>query len=144
MLSILLLSLFCLLIAGAITRSLSSQVWIEGGAGSWTTLSGTTEEYSSGVDFATVGKEGAHVIVEVDFDSTPTDDVKVKLYGSLDGTDWDDTPMAEQTIDKGTDPNQVSFIVRDVAYFRLGFQQTGATDSHNVRAAYKDWDWNSA
>lgn len=127
-----------------ISKSWGTQTWIEGDAvPSWTTLSGTTEEYSAAVDLETSGYEGAHVIVEVDFDATPTDDVKVKIYGSLDGTDWDDVPIFEMTIDKGTDPSQLSFIVRDVAQFRLGFQQTGATDSHNIRAAYQPWRWQS-
>jgi hypothetical protein len=128
-----------------ISKRWEAQVWIEGsGTPAWTTLSGTTEEYSAAVDLETNGYEGAHVTVEVDFDASPTDHVKVKVYGSLDGTNWDDTPMYEFTIDKGTDPNQVSFPVRDVAHFRLGFQQTGSTDSHNVRAAYQPWRWQSA
>ena len=117
---------------------------MEGGASSWTTLSGTTEEYSSDVDLETNGYEGAHVIVEVDFDSSPTDDVKIKLYGSLDGSDYDDIPIWQQTIDNGIDPCQISFIVHDLAHFRLGFQQTGSTNSHNIRASYQAWRYASA
>lgn len=127
-----------------ISKSWSAQTWIEGGAASWTTLSGTTEEFSGAVDLETLGYEGAHVMVEVDFDASPTDDVDVRVYGSLDGTNWDDTPMLTFRIDKGTDPNQVSFIVRDLAQFRISFKQTGSTDSHDVRASYQAWRWSSA
>jgi len=126
-----------------IKKTWTADTWIEGGSSSWTTLSGTTEQYSSGVDLATDGYEAAQVVAEVDFDAGPTDDVRVKVYGSLDGTDWDDVPMFEFTIDNGTDPSQVSFIVAGVAHFRVGFQQTGSTDSHNVRAHYRAWRWTS-
>lgn len=128
-----------------ISKNWGAETFIEGSATpTWTTLSGTTEEFSSDVDLETNGYEGAHVFVEVDFDLTPTDNVKVKVYGSSDGINYDDTPLYEFTIDKGTDPHQVSFIVKDLLHFRLGFQQDGATDSHNVRAWYQAWGWASA
>lgn len=127
-----------------ISKAWGLQIWIEGGAASFTTLSGTTEEYSDVVDMETNGYEGAHVQPEVNFDAGPTDDVIIKVYGSLDGTNFDDTSLHQIVIDKGTDPNQISFIVRDTKYFRLGFQQTGATDSHDVRASYSAWRWQSA
>ena len=128
-----------------IYKSWTAQTWIEGTASTWTSLPpGTTVEYSTAVDLETSGYEGAHVIIEVDFVAGPTDDLKVKLYGSLDGTDFDDIPIYEFTIDNGTDPCQVSFIVSGLAHFRLGFQHTGSTDSHNVRAAYQAWYWESS
>lgn len=127
-----------------ISKSWATQTWIEGGAASWTTLSGTTETYSDDVDLETNGYEGAHVIVEVNFDASPTDDVKVKVYGSLDGSDYDDIPIFEFTIDNGTDPCQISFVVCDLAHFRLGFQQTGSTNSHDVKAAHQAWRHTSA
>ena len=39
--------------------------------------------------------ESAHVQVEADFPTTPTDDLEVRLYGTLDDTseNWDDTPI---------------------------------------------------
>ena len=127
-----------------ISKSWAAAAQIEGSGDGYTTLSGTTEAYSDNVDLETDGYEGAHVIVEVDADATPTDDVKVKIYGSLDGSNYDDTPMAQVTIDTAIDPNQISLIVRDVAHFRLGFQQTGSTDSHDVRAYVQRWRWASA
>jgi len=127
-----------------IKKNWAAQSQIEGVSDAYTTLSGTTEEYSSDVDMETNGHEGAHVIVEIDYDSSPTDEVKIKLYGSLDGSNYDDTPIWEMQADKSVDPQQLSFIVKDLAHFRLGFQQTGSTDSHNVRAYVQPWNYISS
>lgn len=126
-----------------ISKSWGSQTQIEGTGDGWTTLSGTTEEYSADVDLETNGYEGAHVTVEIDYDTSPTDEVKIKLYGSLDGSNYDDTPVWEMQRDKSVDPQQLSFIVKDLAHFRLGFQQIGSTDSHNVRAYFQPWRYTS-
>ena len=126
-----------------IKKNWAAQTQIEGTGDGYTTLSGTTEEYSADVDLETNGYEGAHVIVEIDYDASPTDEVKIKLYGSLDGTNYDDTPIWEMQGDKSVDPQQLSFVIKDLAHFRLGFQQTGSTDSHNVRAYQQCWNYQS-
>jgi hypothetical protein len=107
------------------------------------TLSGTTESFSDDVDMETSGYEGAHVIVEIDYDPTPTDEVKIKLYGSLDGSNYDDTPIWEMQADSSVDPQQLSFVVKDLAHFRIGVQQSGSTDSHDVRAYVQQWNYES-
>lgn len=127
-----------------IKKNWATQTQIEGSGDGYTTLSGTTEEYSADVDLETNGYEGAHVIVEINYDATPTDEVKIKLYGSLDGTNYDDTPIWEMQGDKSVDPQQLSFIIKDLAHFRLGFQQTGSTDSHDVRAYVQCWRYQSS
>jgi len=127
-----------------IKKNWAAQSQIEGTGDGYTTLSGTTEEYSADVDLETNGYEGAHVIVEINYDASPTDEVKIKLYGSLDGTNYDDTPMWEIQGDKSVDPQQLSFIIKDLAHFRLGFQQTGSTNSHDVRAYVQLWNYVTA
>ena len=127
-----------------ISKNWAAQAQIEGSGDGYTTLSGTTEEFSADIDLETNGYEGAHIIVEIDYDSDPTDEVKIKLYGSLDGINYDDTPIWEMQGDKSVDPQQLSFIIKDLAHFRLGFQQTGATDSHNVRAYQQCWNYSSS
>jgi len=127
-----------------IKKNWAAQSQIEGTGDGYTTLSGTTEEYSTDVDLETNGYEGAHVIVEINYDASPTDEVKIKLYGSLDGTNYDDTPMWEIQGDKSVDPQQLSFIIKDLAHFRLGFQQTGSTNSHDVRAYVQLWNYVTA
>ena len=126
-----------------INRNWASQSQIIGTNDGYVTLSGTTESYSSDVDMETNGYEGAHVTVEIDYDTTPTDEVKIKVYGSLDGSNYDDTPIWEMQGDKSVDPQQLSFIVRDLAHFRIGIQQTGSTDSHSVRADVQCWHYQS-
>ena len=127
-----------------INRNWSSQTQIIGTGDGYVTLSGTTESYSTDVDMETNGYEGAHVTVEIDYDNSPTDEVKIKLYGSLDGSNYDDTPILEMQGDKSVDPQQLSFIVKDLAHFRIGVQQTGSTDSHNVRGYVQCWNYQTA
>jgi len=127
-----------------ISKSWAAQAQIIGSADAYVTLSGTTESYSSDVDLETNGYEGAHVIVEINYDDAPTDQVKIKLYGSLDGSNYDDSPIWEMQGDKSVDPQQLSFIVRDLAHFRIGVQQTGSTNTHDVRAYVQAWRYQSA
>jgi len=126
-----------------IKKNWAAQNQIAGTGDGYITLSGTTESYSSDVDLETNGYEGAHVIVEINYDATPTDEVKIKLYGSLDGTNYDDTPIWEMQADNGTNLQQLSFIIKDLAHFRIGVQQTGSTDSHDVRAYVQCWNYQS-
>lgn len=121
----------------------ASLAQIIGSGDGYVTLSGTTESFSSDVDMETNGYEGAHVIVEMNYDASPADEVKIKLYGSLDGTNYDDTPIWEMQGDHDIDPQQLSFIVKDLAHFRLGIQQTGVTNSHDVRAYVQPWNYSS-
>ncbi|KPK71865.1 MAG: hypothetical protein AMJ84_05470 [Acidithiobacillales bacterium SM23_46] len=129
---------------GVISKSWGSQSQIIGSGDGYVTLSGTTESYSSDVDLETNGYEGAHVTVEMDYDSSPTDEVNIKLYGSLDGSNYDDTPIWQMQGNHDVDPQQLSFVVKDLAHFRIGVVQTGSTDSHDVRAYCQPWRYNSA
>ena len=126
-----------------IKKSWASLSQIIGTGDGFITLSGTTESYSSDVDMETNGYEGAHVTVEINYDASPTDEVKIKLYGSLDGSNYDDTPVWEMQADKSVDPEQLSIIIKDLAHFRIGIQQTGSTDSHDVRAYVRCWNYQS-
>lgn len=124
-----------------ISKSWSEPEQIAGVSNGYITLSGVTEQYSSDIDLEAGGYDGAHVIVEVNFDSTPTDYVDVALYGSLDGTNYDDTSLWGQRIDKLTSPNQISFVVRDLAHARVGVKQTGNVNSHDVRIYVQKWKY---
>lgn len=124
-----------------ISKNWNSQSQMIGTGDGYITLSGTTESYSSDVDLETNGYEGAHVTIEMDYDASPTDEIKVKLYGSLDGSNYDDTPIWEIQGDHDVDPQQLSFIIKDLAHFRIGVQQSGSTDSHNVRAYVQCWNY---
>jgi hypothetical protein len=124
-----------------ISKNWSDPQQIAGVSDGYITLSGVTEQYSSDIDLETNGYDGAHVVVEVNFDTTPTDYVDVALYASLDGVNYDDTSMWGQRIDKLTSPNQISFIIRDLAHARVGVKQTGNVNSHDVRMYVQKWKY---
>jgi hypothetical protein len=127
-----------------ISKNWASAVQIIGSGDGYVTLSGTTESFSSDVDLETNGYEGAHLVVEIDYDASPTDEVEISLYGSLDGSNYDDTPLWTIQGESSTDPQQLSFIVKDLAHFRVGLKQTGSTDSHDVRAYVQCWNYQSS
>ncbi len=107
-------------------------------------VSVTTGSASTAVDLETNGYEAAHVTVDANFPASPTDNLVVEVQASLDGTNWDDTPIYKFTIDNGTDPNQVSFVVKDVAQFRLNCYRDGSTDTITVTAKHQAWRYQSA
>lgn len=127
-----------------IQKNWAAMSQIIGSGDGYVTLSGTTEAFSSDVDMETNGYEGAHVTVEINYDAGPTDQVMIKLYGSLDGANYDDTPIWEMEGDMTVDPQQLSFIIKDLAHFRIGVQQSGAVDSHDVRAYVQPWNYTSS
>lgn len=90
----------------------------------------TTEQFFSQTPTLNPG-ETAHVEVEADFPASPTDNLIVAVYGTLDASseNWDDTPIVEFTIDSGTDPNKASFLVSGVYRFRVGVRRDGTTDT---------------
>ena len=90
----------------------------------------TTEQFFDQTPTLNPG-ETLHVEVEVDFPTTPTDDAIVSVYGTLDASteNWDDTPIMQFTIDSGTDPHKVSFLVSGFYKFRAGVQRSGSTDT---------------
>ncbi len=78
-------------------------------------------------------REIAHCQADINFVVTPTDDMILSVYTTLDAASevWDDTPLLTFTIDKDTDPHQVSFVVGPGIYkFRIGVKASGATDTH--------------
>ena len=99
------------------------------------TLSGTTESLTGSVDARTYW--GLQFTWDINYDTTPTDQVTINVYGSKDGTAWDDTPIDYTTGDKSTDPEQMTIMLwNPPAYVRLGFVQTGSTDSHDISTVH--------
>lgn len=130
----------------AIYRTWTSDTYIEATSSTFTTLSGTTEEFSSTVDLGTNGYDLIYLWPEIDFDVTPTDDVTINVYSSHDGgTNWDDIPIYSITVDSGTDPSLLAIKIQNPPpTIRVGFVQTGTTDSHDVRCSYKASRWDNA
>lgn len=104
------------------------------------TIADTTESFSSDINLETDGYIGSHVTIDSNFGATPEYNVIISVYGSLDGTNYDDTAMFSQEIDKGTDPNQISLIIQDVAHFRIGVKQ-GGTVTNDAVVTIKEQSW---
>ena len=83
--------------------------------------------------------ESAQVEVEGDFPVSPTDELVVSVYGTLDDSaeNWDDTAILKLNIAKSPDPNKVSFIVSGLYKFRLGCVRSGSTDTITTDAYYR-------
>lgn len=75
--------------------------------------------------------EIAHCEVEADFPTSPTDNLIVAVYATLDDSteNWDDTPVMEFKIMNDNDPNKRSFVVSDLYKFRVGVRRDGSTDT---------------
>lgn len=99
------------------------------------TLSGTTESLTGSIDASAYW--GLQITVDIDYDATPTDSVTINVYGSVDGTNWDDTPMDYVAGDNSTDPEQLTFMIwNPPKYVRIGFVQSGSTDSHDISTVH--------
>ena len=84
--------------------------------------------------------ETAHVQVECDFGTTPTGNMEVHVFTTLDASseNWDDTSYgAPYTILNTIDPNAISFTIRDVYKFSLMYKNSAGTTSNTVSAWYR-------
>lgn len=76
-------------------------------------------------------RELCHCEVEYNPVGSPTDDLVVAVYATLDASSesWDDTPLMEFVIDNAIDPNKASFVVMGIYKFRIGVRRSGTTDT---------------
>jgi len=77
-------------------------------------------------------EESAHVEVEADFVTTPTDDMAVHVRRTLDDSseNWDDVDYLGFVIENDVDPSKASFDLKGGYKYRIGVESTGATDDH--------------
>jgi hypothetical protein len=107
-----------------------------------------TEEFSGDVDLETAGYEGAHVTCDVTFHASGTKNAVISIYGSLDGTNYDDIALFSQLIAVAAGAaRQITLIVPDVAHFRVGFKtDADENDSYlpTITIYHQRWNWASA
>lgn len=110
-----------------------TETQVLGTGDNYVTFSGTTEQLTSAVDMN--DWEGCIFRVEVNFDSTPTDNVDVTSYHSIDGTTYDTVGNSEGQIDNANDPSarHYAYYGDGGRYLKIGVTQDGSTDSHDVR-----------
>ncbi|HQM37584.1 MAG TPA: hypothetical protein PLN64_01550 [Candidatus Bipolaricaulis anaerobius] len=97
----------------------------------------TTETFSTA--FTLNPGETAHVQVDANFPSTPTDSLVVNVYSTLDASseNWDDSPVYQFMLSKAIDPHSLSFLVFGLYKVRLGVFRDGTTDTITVSAWYR-------
>lgn len=94
-----------------------------------TGVSGTEEFF----DQAPTLKPGEAAVVQIAniFVGSPTDDLLIAVYGSLDGVSYDVEPLIEFRIENDNSPSGRSFSVssEDAYQFRVGARSSGSTDT---------------
>lgn len=84
------------------------------------------------------GYDGAVLEIKADFPVTPTDDLRVQIFRSIDGgTTWE--TVAEQTydIDNTIDPGFLVARVEGPAAYRVTATRIGSTDTIAVTHRYR-------
>lgn len=95
-------------------------------------------ELSSEVDMVTNGYIGAHCTLEYTSSGT-TDDLILYVYSSANGTDYDDTALTTVCADAIAADTQMSFILKDIAYWKVGLTSAAGTDTHDAQVTYRPW-----
>ena len=90
----------------------------------------TTEQFFDQKPTLTPG-ELLHCEVEYNPVGSPTDNLVVSVYGTLDAAaeNWDDTPLFQLEVDNAIDPNKVSFPISGIYKFRIGVKRSGVADT---------------
>ena len=105
------------------------------------TLGATAETLSSDVDLETDGYIGSHVTVDVTFHASGAQNVVVSVYGSLDGTNYDDVAMfAQQVAVTAGATKQISLVIQDVLHFRVGVKHA-ASEANAATVTAKEQSW---
>ena len=105
------------------------------------TLGDTAASFSSDVDLETNGYIGSHVAVDVTFHASGAQNVVVSVYGSLDGTNYDDVPVFSQEVAVSAGSSrQISLVVTDLAHFRIGVKHA-ASDTNHATVTITEQSW---
>lgn len=88
---------------------------------------GTTqgETVSDAIDNVTGGYFGNQIRVDVTWHASATVNVMASIYASTDNSNFDDVPF--QSVECSVSANttkQLTFMVRDLAYFKIGIKHT--------------------
>ncbi len=137
--------------AGNIYKNFGSTAQIEGAGDGYTTLAGSAEEYTSVVDFVTLGYEGALITIHAyDTGSASTSGTGVSVYYyHEDPTDSTEiygsitvpTISFELPAVPATTGVTRAFLVTDALFFAIGMHELTAGDDFDVRIYVRPWRW---
>lgn len=104
-------------------------------------LGDTAESYSSDVDLETDGYLGSHVAIDVTFSASGSQNVVVSVYGSLDGTNYDDVPVFSQEVAVSAGASrQISLVIPDLAHYRIGVKHA-TSDTNHATVTITEQSW---
>jgi hypothetical protein len=108
-------------------------------------------DYSGDVDLETSGHQGAQVLIETKLNfnvartlgapSTPST-IIVDVFASLNGSTYDTIPYLHYEV-KGrgdSDWRRFSFVVQELAHFRIGVKTDGGADTYDYRITHQRWN----
>lgn len=96
------------------------------------------------ISFGAVGYEGVHVQVYADWCAGAVDDLDIKAFGSTDATHVDISPFWQIRMLNDVDPNQISFVLRDMYYVELSLKAQTPDKCGDCSVRYDAWCWSSA
>jgi len=88
----------------------------------------TTEQFFDKKPILNPG-ETCQVEIDCDFPGSPTDNLVVSVYATLDGSNFDIVPLFSQEIDNGDDPSRITLTLSGIYGFRIGVSRSGTTDT---------------
>ena len=104
-------------------------------------LGATDESVSSDVNLETDGYIGSHVVVDVTFHASGAQNVVVSVYGSLDGTNYDDIAVFSQEVAcTASAVKQISLVIPDLLHFRIGVKHA-ASDANYATVTITEQSW---
>ena len=113
-------------------------------------------DYTDDVDLETDGNQGCQVLVELKLNfgtdrglGAPAEvgTVIIDVFASLDGSLYDTIPYKSFSV-KGNvltkanpdgDYQRFSFLIEDLAHFRIGLRTNGTEDTWDYRITYQTW-----
>ena len=95
-------------------------------------------DYTTDVDLATAGNQGAQV--DLSFrGSNATDDLIIDVFVSQDGSAFDSIPSQHYELECDGKPQQFSFLVLEFAHFRIGVRSSGTDTSFEYQINQRKW-----
>jgi len=104
------------------------------------------------VNLETDGYEGAQCSIQaIPAGATFPDKLNVHIHGSINGTLYDTkTATVSHVLSSFIVDNpgsaieaRLTFIIKDLAHFKVGFQSSGATNTWDVKLLVRRWRWQS-
>jgi len=100
-------------------------------------VSVTTGSDSEAIPIAASGYDAVAILVTADFPVSPTDDLNVNFYASLDGITWSTQNVQSVTLDSGTDPSREMVLIDEpYPYVKATAARSGSTDTITVTIEY--------